>query len=989
MKKRLVSLLLTLSMVFSMVPMLGIGVWAASQKPPKLTNPAISPVEVSGVTYEGKYSGTVSNSSSLTVRWEDVDADYYSVAVKALYGEPNLGASEDGTFLYEYTEKYSKTYISISLSDIKASAGQWIKVYIKPCYSDGNFYNCHYYFKVKDSTILAEPDITVESIDSSSSLKISWDKVSGATGYEIYRSTKTTSSSFKLVHTINSGNTTSWTDTGLEADTKYYYKMKAFNNSTTSDFSNRDYATTDEETGGAKFDHEPTLDLSISGNYLGNNVYGTYYPGVDTIYFNCTADYSDHVFVQINNSQLTFGNPNGVQVSAGTFVAMDSESTAKKSYTNGKAFQLHITIPEGVPAGDYTISVTATDGVYDPATQSSIPGTSYYGSVKESLTVRIGEKSSGGAVSNEKKDFTSFSDAENMIRYSYSSDWSEVGIINYVEQYWSGGNDSYYYTDANAKNGRSEGYWTNNSQASGKCTRAAASMALSYMGITALPKNFNPTLSPYAPYAESLGCTTAGDDNETRGSLYSISLSEFKKWYERYANDTTGKYSPIILHTYYNGGMHAFAVFGRDANDNDFYYIVDSGTGYHVGKVKLAEVDGYIRIKEYRNSNNQVVSKYSSSYKMMGVWQYIKDGSSTDTPHVHSYTIEDYEEAHPHKTYTKCSCGEFGSYTGTKKISSCKECYPTVSDSEIHSKYDADKAVEYAKKWTVKSNITNGIAGPCEYGHTTKCTGYHPEKYNPLYNKYSDNDCANYVSQCLVNGGLPTDSVWYKDSSIWKSCNALLAYLTDDPRAGKYAGTISSPYNYSFYPAGEFTTADIEVGDLIWTGSSFGHVMIVTGECVGNYVVYCGHTNDRKDGKIAISELSGLVKMNSNDSTTSHTHSYTLTNHEKAHVAELNGHRVYYVCSCGDIGDYTGTVTKLEGCSECYPPKPTNLPGDINCDGKVSFGDVIKLLTCIFMKTSHNYQGTLDLNGDGRESMDDVIRLILYIYNRTTFKINY
>lgn len=46
--------------------------------------------------------------------------------------------------------------------------------------------------------------------------------------------------------------------------------------------------------------------------------------------------------------------------------------------------------------------------------------------------------------------------------------------------------------------------------------------------------------------------------------------------------------------------------------------------------------------------------------------------------HTHSYTGTYYETEHPHKAYSKCSCGEIN-YTGaTQKVASCASCYPVT-----------------------------------------------------------------------------------------------------------------------------------------------------------------------------------------------------------------------------------------------------------------------------------------------------------------------
>ena len=60
-----------------------------------------------------------------------------------------------------------------------------------------------------------------------------------------------------------------------------------------------------------------------------------------------------------------------------------------------------------------------------------------------------------------------------------------------------------------------------------------------------------------------------------------------------------------------------------------------------------------------------------------------KNWSGGSSPHTHSYTTTEYEAAHPHKVYKKCSCGAT-QYTGeTRFVSSCSSCmskdsrYPT------------------------------------------------------------------------------------------------------------------------------------------------------------------------------------------------------------------------------------------------------------------------------------------------------------------------
>lgn len=95
--------------------------------------------------------------------------------------------------------------------------------------------------------------------------------------------------------------------------------------------------------------------------------------------------------------------------------------------------------------------------------------------------------------------------------------------------------------------------------------------------------------------------------------------------------------------------------------------------------------------------------------------------------------------------------------------------------------------IYYADYWVAQTNNTSaGI----------------PERYNPDYG-YQNNDCANFVSQCLHAGGIPYDRTgsdyyhtWYPDSGSWISVSKFVKYMTgvgqelgqtlpDDPNGGE------------------------------------------------------------------------------------------------------------------------------------------------------------------------------------------------------------
>lgn len=58
-------------------------------------------------------------------------------------------------------------------------------------------------------------------------IKVSWNKVSGAHGYHVYRATSK-KGKYKRIKILKGGKTTSYTNTGLKAGKTYYYKARAY-----------------------------------------------------------------------------------------------------------------------------------------------------------------------------------------------------------------------------------------------------------------------------------------------------------------------------------------------------------------------------------------------------------------------------------------------------------------------------------------------------------------------------------------------------------------------------------------------------------------------------------------------------------------------------------------------------------------------------------------------------------------------------------------
>jgi hypothetical protein len=93
------------------------------------------------------------------------------------------------------------------------------------------------------TTVLSNPSSLTATALSSSRVRLNWnDRSATETGFDIERS-PLTDTHFTQIATVGA-NTTSFTDTGLSASTKYYYRVRAYNAYTTSSYSSEKHVTT-------------------------------------------------------------------------------------------------------------------------------------------------------------------------------------------------------------------------------------------------------------------------------------------------------------------------------------------------------------------------------------------------------------------------------------------------------------------------------------------------------------------------------------------------------------------------------------------------------------------------------------------------------------------------------------------------------------------------------------------------------------------------
>ena len=101
------------------------------------------------------------------------------------------------------------------------------------------------------------------------------------------------------------------------------------------------------------------------------------------------------------------------------------------------------------------------------------------------------------------------------------------------------------------------------------------------------------------------------------------------------------------------------------------------------------------------------------------------------------------------------------------------------------------------------------------------------------YPNYCCNDCANYVSQAMAAGSVPTSNTWKSGTSAWVGCGAMKTYFTS---------------TNNWWTASNYTNCN--AGGIIMltkAGSSSPYHVVM---CVHNDTAtrkFSGHTTDRKE----------------------------------------------------------------------------------------------------------------------------------------------
>ena len=174
--------------------------------------------EITGKTaYAGIYTVDMGTDISLS------RGTYYSIVI-TLTGKSEIEHFVESSYNLGWVTGTAKTAAKQSFANWDGSKGGWTDL------NGGKICARIKGFTVNDPEKPLASTMQKVTTGGYNSNKLTWAKTAGAVGYEIYRSTSS-SSGFAKIATVTNGATVTYTDKGLAFNTTYYYKIRSYKKS--------------------------------------------------------------------------------------------------------------------------------------------------------------------------------------------------------------------------------------------------------------------------------------------------------------------------------------------------------------------------------------------------------------------------------------------------------------------------------------------------------------------------------------------------------------------------------------------------------------------------------------------------------------------------------------------------------------------------------------------------------------------------------------
>jgi len=216
------------------------------------------------------------------------------------------------------------------------------------------------------------PTNLIATATGSNQINLSWDYISGATSYYLYRAT-----SYSGVYSyIAAPTSTSYVDSGLATNAIYYYKVQAVSSAGSSGYSAIASATTTTNVYGV-----PTIPTNLIATATGSNQVNLswdYISGATSYYLYRATSYSG-VYSYIAAPTSTSYVDSGLATNATYYYKVQAVSSAGSSGYSAIASATTTTTSDGVPSAPTNLAATAAGSSQINLTWDAISGaTSYY-----------------------------------------------------------------------------------------------------------------------------------------------------------------------------------------------------------------------------------------------------------------------------------------------------------------------------------------------------------------------------------------------------------------------------------------------------------------------------------------------------------------------------------------------------------------------------------------------------------------------------------